>query len=137
MVALQAGVGQINVEGSADLETLNAGAAQLGVRADITIRVNPDVDAGTHAKITTGRKENKFGIDIDLAREAFALAGRLPNLRVVGVAMHIGSQPTSLAPYRSAILRVRELIGQLRAHGHTIDRFHIRGWPGAVFFSPP
>ncbi|HTE80639.1 MAG TPA: alanine racemase, partial [Reyranella sp.] len=88
MAALQAGVGQINVESTAELETLNAVAGQLGRRADITIRVNPDVDAGTHAKITTGRKENKFGIDIDLAREAFALAGRLPNLRVVGVAMH-------------------------------------------------
>jgi len=111
MAALQAGVGQINVESSAELETLNAVAAQLGGKADITIRVNPDVDAGTHAKITTGRKENKFGIDIDLAREAFAQAGRLPNLRVVGVAMHIGSQLTSLVPYRSAIVRVRELIG--------------------------
>ncbi|MGZ3340396.1 MAG: diaminopimelate decarboxylase [Reyranella sp.] len=133
MAALQAGVGQINVESSAELETLNAVAAQLGVRADITIRVNPDVDAGTHAKITTGRKENKFGIDIDLAREAFALAGRLPNLRVVGVAMHIGSQLTSLAPYRSAIARVRELIGQLRADGHAIDRFDIGGGLGIVY----
>ncbi len=94
MAALEAGVGQINVESSAELETLNAVAGQLGVKADITIRVNPDVDAKTHAKITTGRKENKFGIDIDLAREAFALAGQLPNLNVVGVAMHIGSQLT-------------------------------------------
>ena len=133
MAALQAGVGQINVESSAELETLNAVAAQLGVKADITIRVNPDVDAGTHAKITTGRKENKFGIDIDLAREAFALAGRLPNLKVVGVAMHIGSQLTSLEPYRSAIVRVRELIGQLRADGHAIDRFDIGGGLGIVY----
>ena len=133
MAALEAGVGQINVESSAELETLNAVAAQLGVKADITIRVNPDVDAGTHAKITTGRKENKFGIDIDLAREAFALAGRLPNLKVVGVAMHIGSQLTSLDPYRSAIARVRELIGQLRADGHRIDRFDIGGGLGIVY----
>jgi diaminopimelate decarboxylase len=133
MAALQAGVGQINVESSAELETLNAVAAQLGVKVDITIRVNPDVDAGTHAKITTGRKENKFGIDIDLAREAFALAGRLPNLKVVGVAMHIGSQLTSLEPYRSAIVRVRELIGQLRADGHRIDRFDIGGGLGIVY----
>jgi diaminopimelate decarboxylase len=133
MAALEAGVGQINVESSAELETLNAVAGQLGVRADITIRVNPDVDAGTHAKITTGRKENKFGIDIDLAREAFALAGRLPNLNVVGVAMHIGSQLTTLEPYRSAIVRVRELIGQLRADGHTIDRFDIGGGLGIVY----
>jgi diaminopimelate decarboxylase len=133
IAALQAGVGQINVESSAELETLNAVAAQLGVKADITVRVNPDIDAGTHAKITTGRKENKFGIDIDLAREAFALAGRLPSLRVVGVAMHIGSQLTSLDPYRAALGRVRELISQLRADGHRIDRFDIGGGLGIVY----
>jgi len=133
MAALQAGVGQINVESSAEIETLNAVAAQLGVKAAITIRVNPDVDAGTHAKITTGRKENKFGIDIDLAREAFALASRQSHLDVVGVAMHIGSQLTSLEPYRAAIMRVRELIGQLRADGHRIDRFDIGGGLGIVY----
>ena len=133
MEALEAKVGQINVESSAELETLNAVAGQFGVRADIAIRVNPDIDAGTHAKITTGRKENKFGIDIDLAREAFALAGRLPNLKVVGVAMHIGSQLTSLDPYRAAIVRVRELIVQLRADGHRIDRFDIGGGLGIVY----
>jgi diaminopimelate decarboxylase len=133
MSALQAGVGQINVESSAELETLNAVAGQLGVKPDITIRINPDVDAGTHAKITTGRKENKFGIDIDLAREAFALAGRLPNLKVVGVAMHLGSQLTSLEPYRSAIGRVRELVGQLRGDGHSIDRFDLGGGLGIVY----
>lgn len=133
MAALQAGVGQINVESSAELETLNAVAGQLGVKAAITIRVNPDVDAKTHAKITTGRKENKFGIDIDLARKAFALAGKLPNLNVVGVAMHIGSQLTSVDPYRDAIVRVRELIGQLRQDGHTIERFDIGGGLGIVY----
>lgn len=133
MAALEAGVGQINVESSAELETLNAVAGQLGLKADITIRVNPDVDAKTHAKITTGRKENKFGIDIDLAREAFALAGRLPNLNVVGVAMHIGSQLTSLVPYRDAIVRVRQLITQLREDGHMIDRFDIGGGLGIVY----
>ncbi len=131
--ALQMGVGQINVESSAELETLNAVAGQLGVKADITIRVNPDIDAGTHAKITTGRKENKFGIDIDLARDAFAKAGALPNLRVVGIAMHIGSQLTTLDPYRAAIVRVRDLIPQLRADGHHIDRFDIGGGLGIVY----
>jgi diaminopimelate decarboxylase len=133
MAALEAGIGQINVESSSELETLNAVAGQLGVKAAITIRVNPDVDAGTHAKITTGRKENKFGIDIDLAREAYALAGRLPNLQVVGVAMHIGSQLTTLDPYREAIGRVRSLIAQLRADGHRIDRFDIGGGLGIVY----
>lgn len=133
MAALEAGVGQINVESSSELETLNAVAGQLGVKAAITIRVNPDIDAGTHAKITTGRKENKFGIDIDLARDAYALAGRLPNLEVVGVAMHIGSQLTTLDPYRDAIARVRSLITQLRADGHRIDRFDIGGGLGIVY----
>jgi diaminopimelate decarboxylase len=133
MAALQAGVGQINVENSAELETLNAVAGQLGVKAEITIRVNPDVDARTHAKITTGRKENKFGVDIDLARDAYALAGRLPNLKVVGVAMHIGSQLTTLDPYRDAIAKVRGLITELRADGHRIDRFDIGGGLGIVY----
>jgi diaminopimelate decarboxylase len=133
MAALQAGVGQINVENPAELETLNAVAGQLGVKAEITIRVNPDVDARTHAKITTGRKENKFGVDIDLARDAYALAAKLPNLKVVGVAMHIGSQLTTLDPYRDAIAKVRGLITQLRADGHRIDRFDIGGGLGIVY----
>jgi diaminopimelate decarboxylase len=133
MAALQAGVGQINVESVAELEALNAVAGQLGVKAEITIRVNPDIDAGTHEKITTGRKENKFGIDIDLAREAYALAGRLPNLDVRGVAMHIGSQLTTLDPYRDAISKVRQLIVQLRADGHRIERFDIGGGLGIVY----
>jgi diaminopimelate decarboxylase len=133
MAALQAGIGQINVESSAELETLNAVAGQLGVKAAITIRVNPDIDAGTHEKITTGRKENKFGIDIDLARDAYAFAGKLPNLQVVGVAMHIGSQLTTLDPYRDAIAKVRGLIVQLRADGHRIDRFDIGGGLGIVY----
>jgi diaminopimelate decarboxylase len=131
--ALEAGVGQINVESSAELEMLSAVGSQLGLMADITIRVNPDVDAKTHAKITTGRRGNKFGIDIDLAREAFALAGRLPNLRVVGVAMHIGSQLTSLDPYRDAVVRMRGLIQELRSDGHRIDRFDIGGGLGIVY----
>lgn len=133
MAALQAGVGQINVESVAELETLNAVAGQLGVKAAITIRVNPDVDAKTHAKITTGKKGNKFGIDIDLAREAFAIAGKLPHLNVVGIAMHIGSQLTTLAPYQRSLRKVAKFIGQLRADGHTIDRFDIGGGLGIVY----
>ena len=133
MAALEAGVGQVNVESSAELETLNAVAGQLGVTADITIRVNPDVDAKTHAKITTGKKGNKFGIDIDLARAAFAEAGKLRHLRVVGIAMHIGSQLEKLGPYRAAIRRVGRLIAQLRADGHSIDRFDIGGGLGIVY----
>ena len=133
MAALQTGVGQINVESTAELETLNGVAGELGVKANITIRVNPDVDAATHEKITTGRKENKFGVDIGLARAAFAKAGEMANLRVTGVAMHIGSQLTTLDPYREAIIRVRDLIQQLRADGHRIDRFDIGGGLGIVY----
>ena len=133
MAALQAGVGQINVESVAELETLNAVAGQLGKRADITIRVNPDVDARTHAKITTGKKGNKFGIDLNLARDAFAEAGKLPHLRVVGIAMHIGSQLTTLAPYAKSISKVAKFIAQLRADGHRIDRFDIGGGLGIVY----
>jgi diaminopimelate decarboxylase len=133
MAALQAGVGQINVESVAELETLNAVAGQLGVKAAITIRVNPDVDARTHAKITTGKKGNKFGIDIDLAREAYAVAGKLPHLNVVGIAMHIGSQLTTLGPYQRSIKKVAKFIAQLRADGHRIDRFDIGGGLGIVY----
>ena len=133
MAALQAGVGQINVESVAELETLNAVAGQLGVKAAITIRVNPDVDARTHAKITTGKKGNKFGIDIDLAREAYAVAGKLPHLNVVGIAMHIGSQLTTLGPYQRSIRKVAKFIAQLRADGHRIDRFDIGGGLGIVY----
>ncbi len=133
MAALQAGVGQINVESVAELETLNAVAGQLGKRADITIRVNPDVDARTHAKITTGKKGNKFGIDLNLARDAFAIAGKLPHLNVVGIAMHIGSQLTTLAPYAKSITKVAKFIAQLRIDGHRIDRFDIGGGLGIVY----
>lgn len=133
MAALQSGVGQINVESVAELETLNAVAGQLGKRVDITIRVNPDVDARTHAKITTGKKGNKFGIDLNLARDAFAQAGRLPHLRVVGVAMHIGSQLTTLTPYAKSIGKVAKFIAQLRADGHRIDRFDVGGGLGIVY----
>jgi diaminopimelate decarboxylase len=133
MAALQAGVGQINVESVAELETLNAVAGQLGVKAAITIRVNPDVDAKTHAKITTGKKGNKFGIDLNLARDAFAIAGKLPHLNVVGIAMHIGSQLTTLAPYAKSIAKVGKFIALLRADGHKIDRFDIGGGLGIVY----
>ena len=133
MAALQAGVGQINVESSAELETLNAVAGQLGKRADITIRLTPDVDAKTHATITTGKKGNKFGIDLNLARAAFAEAGKLPHLRVVGIAMHIGSQLTTLEPYRKSIAKVAKFIAQLRADGHAIDKFDIGGGLGIVY----
>jgi diaminopimelate decarboxylase len=131
--AVQAGVRQINVESRAELDMLDAVARERGRTVDIAIRVNPDVDAQTHAKITTGRKENKFGIDIDLARDAYAYAGSKPGLRVVGVAMHIGSQILSLDPYRDAIRKLRGLVVELRADGHRIERLDLGGGYGIVY----
>ena len=131
--AVQAGIRQINVESHAELDMLDAVARDAGRAVDIAIRVNPDVDAKTHAKITTGRKENKFGVDIDLARAAYAHAGTRANLRVVGVAMHIGSQILSLDPYRESIRKLRGLIGELRADGHRIDRLDLGGGYGIVY----
>ncbi|HKU97208.1 MAG TPA: diaminopimelate decarboxylase [Vineibacter sp.] len=131
--ALEAGVRQINVESRAELDTLDAVAGSLGRVADIAIRVNPDVDAKTHAKITTGRKGNKFGIDIDLAREAYAHAASKKNLRPIGVAMHIGSQILALEPYRDSIRKLRGLVGDLRADGHDIQRLDLGGGYGIVY----
>lgn len=131
--ALQAGVRQINVESRAELDTLDAVARSLGRTVDIAIRVNPDVDARTHAKITTGRRENKFGIDIDLARDAYTHAASKPALRAVGVAMHIGSQILSLDPYRESIRKLRSLISELRGDGHGIERLDLGGGYGIVY----
>ncbi|TWT13999.1 diaminopimelate decarboxylase [Reyranella sp. CPCC 100927] len=131
--ALEAGVRQINVESSAELDTLDAVAKSLGRVVDIAIRVNPDVDAKTHAKITTGRKGNKFGIDIDLARDAYAHAASKKNLRPIGVAMHIGSQILSLEPYRDSIRKLRGLVGELRTDGHDIQRLDLGGGYGIVY----
>lgn len=131
--AIAAGVAQINVESFAELAVLDAVAARAGRTVEIAIRVNPDVDAGTHEKITTGRKENKFGIDIDRAREAYRAAASLPNLRPVGVAMHIGSQIVSLDPYRAALRRVRGLVAELRTDGHAISRLDVGGGLGIAY----
>ena len=100
--ALAEGIGQFNVESTAELETLSALAAGAGLSARIALRLNPDVDAATHAKITTGKAENKFGIGWPEAREIYARAAQLPGLEVVGAAMHIGSQVTQLGPFEEA-----------------------------------
>jgi len=131
--ALEVGIRQINVESRHELDMLDGVAGAMGKRTDIAIRINPDVDPNTHAKITTGKKGNKFGIDIDLAREAFAYAAGKPNLNVLGVAIHIGSQITDMEPYRHAIRRVREFVGQLRADGLDITRFDVGGGLGITY----
>ncbi len=132
-LALEVGVGQINVESTAELELISEVAAAMGARAPIAVRVNPDVDARTHRKITTGRKENKFGIDLSLAPEVYARAARLPGIEAVGVAVHIGSQLVDLAPFRDAFTLVAELVETLRAAGHDIRRLDLGGGLGIPY----
>lgn len=128
--ALSAGIFQLNVESIPELEALSEVATAMGVTANIAFRVNPDVDAKTHAKISTGKKENKFGIDYDHARAVYARAAALPGVKPVGVAVHIGSQLTDLAPFRAAFLRVADLLHALRDDGHDIRRLDLGGGLG-------
>lgn len=138
-LAVSKGIMQINVESEPELEALSAIAAGRGVRMPVSIRVNPDVDAGTHAKITTGKKENKFGIEWTRAHEVYAKARSLPGIEVVGVACHIGSQLTEVEPFRQAFLRVRDLVAMLRADGFDIRRLDVGGGLGIPYESeePP
>ncbi len=132
-LALEGGVRQFNVESEPEMEALNRVALALGKVAPITVRVNPDVDAKTHAKIATGKSENKFGIPIARAREVYANAARLPGLRVVGIDVHIGSQLTDLEPFRLAYRKVAELAEVLRADGHRIERLDLGGGLGIPY----
>jgi diaminopimelate decarboxylase len=128
--ALDADIHQINVESVPELRQLSALAAARGQTARIAIRVNPDVDALTHAKISTGKKENKFGIDIDEAVGAYALAGDLPGIEPVGLAMHIGSQTGGLAPFAEAFARLAALVVELRGAGRRVRRVDLGGGLG-------
>jgi diaminopimelate decarboxylase len=132
-LALEGGVRQFNVESEPEMEVLNRVALDLGMVAPITVRVNPDVDAKTHAKIATGKSENKFGIPIARAREVYAHAARLPGLRVVGIDVHIGSQLTDLEPFRLAYRKVAELTEVLRGDGHRIERLDLGGGLGIPY----
>ncbi|HYD97807.1 MAG TPA: diaminopimelate decarboxylase [Alphaproteobacteria bacterium] len=131
--AIEAGIGQINVESLPELEVLSEVAAARGATVDIAFRVNPDVDAKTHAKISTGKADNKFGVEYDRAREAFARAAALPGVRPVGIAVHIGSQLTDIAPYRAAYTRVAELARALRADGIGLDLIDLGGGLGVRY----
>ncbi|PTX05237.1 diaminopimelate decarboxylase [Pararhodobacter aggregans] len=132
-MALEGGIRQFNVESEPELEALSAVASAMGVAAPITLRVNPDVDAKTHEKISTGRKEDKFGVPISRAREIYARAAALPGIRVIGVDMHIGSQLTDLAPFEAAYTKMRALVEELRADGHTIERLDLGGGLGIPY----
>lgn len=131
--ALRAGVMQINVESEPELAALDREARALRRAAVVSLRVNPDVDAGTHEKITTGRNENKFGVEWTSARRIFQRAKTLSGVRMVGVAVHIGSQILDLAPFRDAFVRVRDLFAMLRADGHAIDRLDLGGGLGIPY----
>lgn len=132
-MALEGGIRQFNVESEPEMEALNDVALELGVIAPITIRVNPDVDAKTHAKIATGKSENKFGIPISRAREIYAWAKTLKGLDVVGIDVHIGSQLTDLAPFELAYQKVAELTKTLREDGHDIRRLDLGGGLGIPY----
>ncbi len=131
--ALEVGVHCFNVESVDELERLQVVAAELGKTAAISLRVNPDVDAGTHPYISTGLKENKFGIDIEQAPAVYARAAALPNLQVVGVDCHIGSQLTSLPPFLDALERLLALIDQLAAQGIQIKHLDLGGGLGVQY----
>ena len=122
-----------NVESEPELEALAEVAASRGRRARIAIRVNPDVDARTHAKISTGKSENKFGIPISRAREVYARARALPGIEVGGVDMHIGSQITELEPFDDAFALLADFVRQLRADGHAIDHVDLGGGLGIPY----
>ncbi len=132
-LALTGGIRQFNVESEPELRALSEVATSLGLTAPITIRVNPDVDARTHEKIATGKKENKFGIPIARASEVYAEAARLPGLQIVGIDVHIGSQLTELEPFEQAYLKVADLTRRLRAEGHTITRLDLGGGLGIPY----
>ena len=122
-----------NVESEPELRALAEVAAARGKRARISLRVNPDVDAKTHAKISTGKAENKFGVPISKARAVYAEAAHLPSLEVVGVDMHIGSQITDLTPYDQAFALLAEFVRTLRADGHAIDHVDFGGGLGIPY----
>jgi diaminopimelate decarboxylase len=132
-LALEHGIGQFNLESEEEAATLSRVASAMERTAPVAYRVNPDVDAGTHAKISTGRSENKFGIAHDLAPAAYARAAALPGLRVRGIAVHIGSQLTDLAPLAAAFARVGGLIAALRADGHAIETADLGGGLGVPY----
>ena len=124
-----------NVESEGELEALSVVAAGLGRTARIALRVNPDVDAKTHAKISTGKAENKFGVPYADALRLYARATELPGIAVAGVHMHIGSQITDLAPFRDAFTLMRDLVGELRTAGHRIEHLDIGGGLGVPYRS--
>lgn len=131
--ALDAGIHQFNVESEPELEALNDVALSKGARAPIAFRINPDVSAGGHEKISTGKAEDKFGVPWTRAREIYRKASALKGVAIKGVDVHIGSQISDLAPFERAFLRVADLVRELRADGHAIDRLDLGGGLGIPY----
>ena len=135
--AIDAGVAEINVESEPELDALVAVAADKGARPAIAFRVNPDVAAGGHAKIATGKADNKFGVSMAEAERLYARAANCASVRPVGVACHIGSQITDLAPMKAAFGKMRGLVERLRAEGLSVKRLDIGGGLGVPYFNSP
>ncbi|MDI1301342.1 MAG: diaminopimelate decarboxylase [bacterium] len=131
--ALEVGIACFNVESDAEIDRINAVALRLGKMAPISLRVNPDVDAQTHPYISTGLKENKFGIDIGVATAVYLRAQKLPGLRIVGIDCHIGSQLTTVTPFVDALTRVLAMVDALAAHGIVIEHLDIGGGLGVRY----
>ena len=131
--AVRADCGQFNIESEPELAALSDVASALGKTATIVLRVNPDVDANTHHKISTGRAGDKFGIELDRIREVYAVATQMPGLKPSGLAVHIGSQLTRLDPFRDAFERIADLVRSLRADGLAVDRVDLGGGLGIVY----
>ncbi len=132
-VGLEHGIGQFNLESEIEGEELSEVAQSLGKVAAVTLRVNPDVDAGTHAKISTGKAENKFGVPYDLAPEIYDRLAQLPGLKLRGIALHIGSQLLSLDPLEAAFTRISDLVARLRAAGHEVTHVDLGGGLGVRY----
>ena len=135
--ALQSGLAEINVESEPELRLVDQVAQSLGERARIAIRVNPDVAAGGHAKIATGKAENKFGVSLDEAERLYANAANAAGLQPVGLACHIGSQITELAPLEAAFRKMRGLVERLRGQGLAVERLDLGGGLGVPYFNQP
>ncbi|HUO22289.1 MAG TPA: diaminopimelate decarboxylase [Caulobacteraceae bacterium] len=135
--AIQVGVSEINVESEPELDRLAEIATDMGARPAITIRVNPDIAAGGHAKIATGKSDNKFGVSFSEAQRLYAKAHASPSLDPIGVSCHIGSQITDLAPMRAAFAKMRGLVQTLRESGLAVERLDLGGGLGAPYFDQP
>jgi diaminopimelate decarboxylase len=131
--ALEVGIKCFNLESEPELERLSDVAVSMGMTAPVSVRINPDVDAGTHAKISTGKAENKFGIPFARAREVYARIAALPGVRAVGVDMHIGSQITDMTPFDNAFALLAELVRDLKAAGHDIRHADVGGGLGIPY----